>query len=337
MNHQKIYHWLHFLKYLNITKSFNFIKLLISYILSIFKINNTKKRNLPFFVSIEPVDFCNLRCPECYTGKNFFTEQKKILDFQNYIKIINELKNTLLHVILYFQGEPLLHPLLPEMIRYAHKAKIYTSLSTNAQLMNEKMAEKLVLSGLDKLIVSLDGTTQEVYETYRKEGNIKKVIEAVKILIQKKKELQSFTPMIEIQFLVLGTNEFQMKEMKKLAKELKVDRLVFKTAQLHNFENGHPLMPQQLRYSRYKLNKNGKYQLKYAQPNRCWRLWSGAVVNVNGDVLPCCFDKSGKYSFGNVFQESFYQSWHSTEANNFRRNILHNRKQYEICLNCTSH
>lgn len=336
MNYQKIYHWLYSLKYLNITKSFNFIKLLISYILSIFKINNTKKRNLPFFVSIEPVDFCNLCCPECYTGKNFSSLKKHFLDFFQFKKIIDELESTLLHAMLYFQGEPLLHPSLPEMIRYAHEAKIYTSLSTNAQLINEKMAEKLVLSGLDKLIISLDGTTQEVYEIYRKGGNVSKVIKAVKTLTQKKRELKSLTPMIEIQFLVLRSNEFQMKDMKKLAKELKVDKLVFKTAQLHNFENGHPLMPHQSKYSRYKKNKNGKFQLKYAQPNRCWRLWSGAVVNVNGDVLPCCFDKSGKYSFGNVFQESFYQCWHSKKAFNFRENILKNRKQYEICLNCTS-
>ena len=136
--------------------------------------------------------------------------------------------------------------------------------------------------------------------------------------------------------LVLKTNENQLVEMKQLAKSLKVDRLTFKTAQLYEFENGNDLMPTKAKYSRYKKQASGKFVIKNAQPNKCWRLWSGAVINVHGEVLPCCFDKASEYSFGNMSKNSFYSCWHSKKASDFREKIHQNRKLFEICRNCTS-
>jgi len=222
------------------------------------------------------------------------------------------------------------------MINYAHRARLYTSTSTNAQFLTQSRAKELVLSGLDKLIISVDGSTQETYETYRIGGKLEKALNGIKYVVALKKEFKSVTPLVEVQFLVLKTNEHQMKEMKQLAKSLGADRLTFKTTQLYDFENGHKLMPATKKYSRYKQNKTGFYQLKAKQPNHCWRLWNGAVVNSNGEVLPCCFDKLSEFSFGNIANDSFINNWQNKKASGFRRKILQNRKQFEMCRNCTS-
>lgn len=323
-------------RYFTFQKTGNYFRLIISYFFSMVGIQPIRKR-MPFFISVEITNYCNLHCPECPVGKNeILTAKRKNLEINLYKTLIDQLKPTLAHIILYFQGEPFLNNKMAEFILIAHHAKIYTSTSTNGQLLHKDNVNKIVSSGLDKIIVSIDGTTQEVYETYRVGGNLNKAIQGIKELVVAKKELKSATPSIEIQFLVLKTNEHQMIEMKRLAKSLDVDKLTFKTAQLYDFEKGNDLMPIKNKYSRYKKSKDGTYRLKGNQPNRCWRMWSGAVVNVNGEVLPCCFDKKSENSFGNINENSFAECWHSKKASDFREKILQNRKQFDMCRNCTS-
>ena len=291
---------------------------------------------MPLFLSVEVTNYCNLHCPECPVGIRKIPKQEKAsFDFLLFKNLINELKPTLQHVILYFQGEPLINKELPKLIEYAHKANIYTSTSTNGQFLTNDDAKLLVLSGLDKLIVSVDGATQETYSAYRVGGSLEKTLDGIKYINYWKRELKSKTPLVEMQFLVLKTNEHQLKEMKQLAMNLKVNRLTFKTAQLVDFENGNELMPSIARYSRYKKGSDGKFNLKRTQSNHCWRLWSGAVVNVHGEVLPCCFDKGSEYSFGNINDKSFTEIWHGKNASGFREKILQNRKQFDMCRNCT--
>ena len=291
---------------------------------------------MPSFISVEPANFCQLQCPECPVGKvQNKKSEKRFFDILQFKNLIDTLKPTLCQVIFYFQGEPLLNKNLPEMIQYAHQAGIYTSTSTNAQTLNSETAKSLVKSGLDKLIVSIDGTTQETYSTYRQGGSLEKVLEGVKQVVKWRNELKSTTPLLEIQFLVLKSNEHEMEEMQQLSKMLGADKLIFKTAQLYDFENGHSLLTSIKKYARYEQRSDGKYYIKGAQPNRCWRLWRGAVITANGDILPCCFDKKSEFSFGNITNGSFSACWHGEKANEFRQKILQNRKQFAICRNCT--
>lgn len=321
-------------RYLSIYKIVNLIKLRISYLFS--RLGFQPIWNIyPHFISIETTNFCNLHCPECPVGsRNESKTTKSSFDFALYKRLITELKPSLQHVMLYFQGEPFLNTHLMEFIRHAHDANIYTSVSTNGQFLNEKTAKEIVMSGLDKLIVSMDGTTQEVYQTYRVGGSLLKAIDGVKYLVEWKKELKSKTPMIEIQFLVLKTNEHQMNDMRELSKSMKVDRLSFKSAQLYDFENGNELLTTKKNFSRYMETKEGTFIIKGQQPNRCWRLWSGAVINVTGEVLPCCFDKGSEYTFGNINDRSFSECWQGSKAHDFRQRIITNRKQFDMCRNC---
>lgn len=323
------------LSYLNRKKIYSFIWLNVSYLLSRIGIHYFPDVR-PWFVSVELAAFCNLRCPECPTGQRMLSRKgNDVFSEDLFRSFVDSNKEYLLHLILYFQGEPLLNKNLPKMIDYAHRAGIFTSISTNAQLINDQNAKTLVQSGLDKIIISIDGTTQEVYEQYRVGGKLEKAFDAIRSIIYQKKEHNSFSPVIELQMIVFSTNEHQIDEMRAIGKKLGVDRVVFKTAQLYDFENGHELLPSNDKYARYRKLSNGRLIIKNKLHNHCWRLWNGAVINVKGQVLPCCYDKDSEHSFGNIQDDDFNTIWQNKKASGFRASILQNRKQYAMCRNCT--
>ena len=221
------------------------------------------------------------------------------------------------------------------MVAYANEKNIFTITSTNAHFLSPEVARKTVLSGLDRLIISIDGTTQEVYEQYRKAGKLANVLEGTKNMVAARKSLGVSHPEIFFQFLVVKPNEHQMEEVKVLAKSLEVDGVLFKSAQVNDFENGNPLIPSLSRFSRYKEVGSGKFEIKNKLKNQCWKLWHGSVITWNGLVVPCCFDKDAKYVMGNLHEHSFKEIWSKNAFLSFRRQLVNNRKKIDICQNCT--
>ncbi len=294
------------------------------------------QKGYPIALSIEPTTSCNLRCPECPSGLRSFTRPTGMIKKELFTKLVDELSPTLTYLTFYFQGEPFLHPEFLTMVKYANDQGIYTATSTNAHYIDKSTAEKIILSGLNRVIISLDGTTQETYEQYRLGGNIAKVLEGTKNLIEAKRKLKSKATTIVFQYLVVKPNEHQIEEAKRLAQNLGVDEILFKTAQVYDYENGNELIPSTNKYSRYKKLPNGKYQLKRKSPiDNCWRMWQSAVITWDGDVVPCCFDKDSEHVMGNVQRESFGDIWHNTTYTNFRRTLLRGRENIKMCKNCT--
>lgn len=290
---------------------------------------------MPSSISIEPTTACNLGCPECPSGLKQFTRATGNLKLDLNRKVIDELGPYLSFVNFYFQGEPFINPDFLKLVNYASQKGIYTGTSTNAHFISEDIAKKTVQSGLDRLIISIDGTTQEVYEQYRIHGSLDKVLEGTKNIVKWKKELNSSTPHIIFQFLVVKPNEHQVEDAVKLAEEMNVDEIKFKTAQVYNFKNGNPLIPDQEEYSRYKKKKDGTYVLKNKMSNHCWRMWSGSVITWDGKIVPCCFDKDASHQLGSMSKQSFASIWKSKQYTHFRKSILSNRKEIDICKNCS--
>jgi radical SAM protein with 4Fe4S-binding SPASM domain len=250
-------------------------------------------------------------------------------------KIINQLQDKLIYLTFYFQGEPYLNPEFLKMVNIAHTRKVFTSTSTNAHYLNDANAKATIESGLDRLIISIDGTTQETYEQYRVGGDLSKVIEGTKNIIKWKRQLRSKTPHIIFQFLVVKPNEHQLEEVKQLANELGVDEVKFKTAQVYDYENGNPLIPDNEQYARYKKGIDGKWRIKNELLNQCWRMWSSCVITWDGKIVPCCFDKDAKYQLGSLQLNSFSEIWNSKPYNEFRKSVLRSRKEIDICSNCS--
>lgn len=326
--------YLNILSKLTVRRAFNLFQLRWSYYLS-----RISKRGViagkPFSLSIEPTTACNLGCPECPSGLKQFTRPTGKLDLQLHRSMLDQVQNTVFYVNYYFQGEPFLHPQFLELISDAKKRKVYTSTSTNAHFINEQKATEIVQSGLDRLIISIDGLTQETYENYRVHGELNKVIEGTKYLIEAKKKLNSSTPHLIFQFLAVKQNEHEIEDVFKLGKEMGIDEVRIKTAQLYNYKNGNPLMPDNEKYSRYKLQKDGTYRIKHDLGNHCWRMWSSSVLTWDGKVVPCCFDKDAKHVLGSLEDKTFSQVWNGKQYTSFRKAVLTQRNQIDICTNCS--
>jgi radical SAM protein with 4Fe4S-binding SPASM domain len=221
------------------------------------------------------------------------------------------------------------------MVAYARSKKMYVATSTNAHYLTPENATKIVDSKLSRLIISIDGTSQETYQQYRIGGSLQKVIQGIHNIVQEKQRRKVRYPHVILQFIVFKHNEHQIHEIKQLAKTWQVDELQLKTAQVYNYEQGSSLIPESEEYRRYTQNKEGKFVIKNKLLNHCWKLWHSCVFTWDGKVLPCCFDKDAQYEMGNIKEHSFKDIWKNTKYQQFRQQILKGRANIEMCKNCT--
>ncbi|MFO7867951.1 MAG: radical SAM/SPASM domain-containing protein [Bacteroidales bacterium] len=290
----------------------------------------------PAFISIEPTNTCNLHCPECPTGNKTSTVPKGIMNNTTYNKIISETHKHCWFINLYFQGEPFLNPNIYSFISQAHTHRIISSTSTNAHYITSENAEKIVDSGLTKIIVSLDGYNQETYEKYRKGGSFEKAVNGIKALSHAKDKAHSLYPIIEVQCLLFKHTEQHMSEIKSIGYKNGADIVLFKTAQFYNKENI-SLLPRQKSHSRYIYNSEKEtLELRKKPRNRCWRMWSSVVFTWNGTVLPCCFDKNHSHAYGNIHTHTISDILCSEKAQSFKKQVHTKRTVFDICRNCTS-
>ncbi len=301
-----------------------------SYILSLI-IRKAVYWGSPPIIMIEPTNICNLKCPLCPSGNGTLQRAKGYMDFSVFKKIIDEIHKTAFMVVLWNQGEPYLNNDFNKMVKYASQKKLFTLVSTNANLKYDP--EEIIRSGLDSMIISLDGTTQETYNKYRINGELDKVLGNVRRIVAARKKLKRKNPLLRWQFLVMKHNEHELDRIKAISSQIGVDVLELKSIQIYHKDDIKNFLPQNPRYRRYKV-KGDDFELKYGIRNRCRRIWTNAVVNWNGDVAICCFDKDGEFQIGNVKEEKLVKIWKNKNIMKVRNQILQDRKQISICRNC---
>ncbi len=328
----------------------------MNYALSLFGIVHIS--HYPTFLTIEPANICQLACPQCPVGrakKHTTGDAGGSLHtpFPDYpLSLLAEGFRHAHTVQFYFQGEPLLNPRLPELIREVAQQGLYTIVSTNAQTLDRAMAKRLVVSGLHRIIISMDGLSQSSYEAYRKGGRVEKARAAIRYLreerdiARRQRLISGDYPIIELQCLLLRSNEREQALMRKTYRLLGADRLTFKTAQFYDYQYGNPLMPARDRDRRYEHCADGTYRMKRHPLRRlwqaltgispCYRLWAGCVLTTDGNVLPCCYDKQHTHAYGNIHTASLATIFQSKQANTFRRKAI--RAPFpqapEMCQNC---
>ena len=326
--------WKSVLKTLSIKRLANAVQVLISLGLSRI-LGKSINYGVPFILNIEPTVKCNLACPQCLTGSGKTRRNESFLDFALYNQIIDELGGKIWYLLLYNQGEPFLHQNFIGLIKKAKSKNIYVTTSTNGHFFSDEIfVKEFIKSGIDSVFISLDGADQQTYEKYRSHGNFSKVITGIKQLVQIRQELESRSPLIFIQFLVMKHNEHQIGEIKKLVNKLGVDRLLFKTVQVDSKAAAQRFLPKNNSYSRYPGKTNNLNRAK--QINFCPRLWYSSVLLSDGRVVPCCFDKNGDYALGILNNSTtFKQIWKSNEYRKFRNKIIKKANNISICQNCS--
>ena len=278
------------------------------------RLGSTHPKAMPYEWEIDSTNICQLHCPLCHTGIGNINRVKGFMPFETFKKTIDEIKEHTIWLSLYSWGEPFLHREIAKFIRYAHDSNIavIASSNMNAHLSPEK-AEEIVRSGLDALIISIDGTTQEVYEKYRVGGQLKNVLANVKLLAEKKRELGSRTPLLEWQFIIMRHNEHQKAEARQMAKDLGVDLITFKKVDFPHGIYDEALLEQFLPANRAADVQAFDKPYNEGADSKCWRLWCSGVVNWDGGYAPCCYLTDAKDDFGNVNDQSVKQIWNSPQ------------------------
>ena len=321
------------LKYFTLRRLWNVTKIVSSFLVSR-GIRKPVVWGMPVSYSIEPTNHCNLKCPECPSGLGTLTRPLGLLRFDNFKKIIDEIKSTGFYVQLFFQGEPFINKQLGQMISYAQKSNVYISISTNGHFINEENVDNVLENAPDKLIYSVDGMDEASYQNYRVGGTYKQADIGLRTLINRKKELGLKKPFVEFQFIVMKQNEHQLDDVLRYGKEVGVDKVVFKTMQISSYDNALKFLPSNKKFRRYALD-NQSFKIKNGIKNHCFALWRTSVITWDGKVVPCCFDKNAQFEFGIVNGRSFKDIWKSNEYQDFRTKVLTDRKSVDMCMNCT--
>lgn len=287
----------------------------------------------PFSLHLETAAVCNLKCPECAAGRGQTRRHQKFMPPQLLNALLKLHQKHAFYCNLYFQGEPFLHPRIFSLIQAATQQNYYTVISTNGHFLHKKNCYKILESGLSRLIISLDGTTKESYQQYRKAGDFEKVINGISQLTALKQEKKTSKPYVVIQFLVNKTNEHQTKEMIDLARKLGADQLQFKSMQIDTAEGMEKFRPTQQAFNRYGSKAATEKQRETRQA--CFRLWSHAVYTSDGTMVPCCYDKIPQYGIAES-SNGPVNLWKSPQMQEFRRKLWDQENRPAICSNCGS-
>lgn len=320
------------LKCLTLKRVWNAFINLLSFIISGFSKKNVVW-GYPPIVNIEPTNICNLRCPLCITGSMSMERPYGRMSFDHFKTFLDQVADKIIYITLYHQGEPYLNKSFNDMVAYAKSKGVYVTTSTNAHFFTPELADKVVESKLDSMIISLDGVTQETYAKYRVLGQLDKVLDGIRNLVTAKKKAKSKVPYLFLQFLVMKHNEHEIPAVKKLAKELGVDRLLIKTTQVMTLEEAKEWLPENEKYRRYELTEDA-FKVKQGQ-GVCPRVWLTTLIDWNGQVVPCCFDKNGEHALGDLADgQTFAEIWRNEKYSDFRHRMLTNRNSIDICRNC---
>lgn len=284
------------------------------------RIKKVKLSSHPFILHIELTNVCNLKCPYCLTGNDTNYQQKGFMSFESYKKIIDDLKDYLILVRLDGLGESFLNKSFFDMVEYASKNNIITSVSSNFVTLSKEDTEKLIDVGLDYLIIGLDGATEEAYQKVRPGGKLETVIQNTKFLVDKKKMRNSKIPYIETQYITFQENSHEVEQVKNLSVSLGANRHLIKDLRD---------LP-----SNIAINKSHKTK-------SCYWLWYVVNITWQGDLKACCLaGLASDFSFGNILSNNISDEWNNTTMQDIRKlfiekdaKIMEDMKGC-ICLDC---
>jgi radical SAM protein with 4Fe4S-binding SPASM domain len=284
---------------------------------------------LPPAINVELSSRCNLSCPECVTGAGLLRRDSEFIDYSLAGKIAAQLSDKTLSAWLYFQGEPMLHPRFFEIVNLFRK--MGPVISTNGHFLDEANCRMLADSALKKIIIPYDGATPAIYNVYRIGGDHPLVSDGIRRLARTIKARSSKVK-IELQFLLHRYNEHEVREAAIFARSVKAV-IRIKSMQVLCDEKAGDWMPSDMKRTRY-IKSDGIWKSVRSPSRGCLRMWSAAIVTVDGDVVPCCFDKYAGHAMGNINDQTFNDIWNGEKYKSFRDSVIRSRASVDICSKC---
>lgn len=306
----------------------------------------------PVRVACEVTFACNARCMHCYAS---YPRKSDELSTAEWKEVIDQIHNMNVFSVSFTGGEPLLRDDLEKIISYAHKKKMRTHMATNGILLTRDRIEKLRKAGIGTILVSLDGPSPEIHDTFRGvEGLFEKVVTAIKYLIKEGIDTGILTTISKlnlkkipehIDFVnALGVSRLALmrfinsgramenKELKPTPQEYieLLSQIYEKEKQLKTTSILYPDLPalfysKSIGLDRYEeLKINGEVELCGAGITSC-------AISPTGDVKPC--DVSGDVKLGNVRSEPLKYIWDNADIFKKLRKIR--KRDQKSCNLCT--
>jgi radical SAM protein with 4Fe4S-binding SPASM domain len=281
---------------------------------------------------IEAGAICNLSCPFCPTGNGELTLSKEFLGLEDFKLMLDALGPGLRRLMLYNWGESLLNHEIYDMFAEASRRGVATIISTNFSLpaphFSRERAERLVRSGLGELQVSFGGVSQETYELYRVGGNLERVIENIRLVLDAKRRLALDKPEVVWLFHVHKQNQKDVPRAKELAAELGIPirfkTLVFPDAVKDDWAVPSPAARPTAR--RAAPAAASETPQTVVRGKLCLQTRDTPIVHSDGTVLPCCVVNNPEYSLGNILSESLDEIWNKPLIAAMRRYLRTGRR-----------
>jgi MoaA/NifB/PqqE/SkfB family radical SAM enzyme len=300
----------------------------------------------PTILQLEPTSFCNLRCRVCPVGIGLDRPSGN-MDMEMFRRLVDEIGKYLLVMMFWDWGEPFLNPDAFEMIQYARRAGIKVVCSTNGHVFaNRDNARKLIGAGLDVLVVSLDGITQETYQTYRTRGNLETVLEGIRNVVSEKRLSGSPLPIVNLRFIVMKHSEHQIQHIESYARSLGVDVLTLRKfhfvpgtetwmskSDAEHVTGSEQLIPSDARYQLPALPDGEPVRLT---KNPCKNLWNCPSIHWNGTVCSCFMDYNEKRPLGSLKTQSLREIWYGSPYAQLRRAFRRSWQDLAPCGKCAS-
>lgn len=309
------------------------------------KLKPPRPWGLPTHLQIEPSSLCNLRCPACrvVTGLG---RKGGLMELELFKRIVDQACGSVFLISLWGWGEPLVNPDICDMVAYAKSKGIRVICSTNGHLLaKEGQAERLVASGLDVLIVAVDGTTQDTYALYRRPGELANVLEGIRAVADEKRTRNSPTPRLNVRMVVMRQNEHEVPSMIELAMSCGADMLSLKTMnplssnpysldRTPECDREDRFVPRNPRYRRFSYAGDGMTRVRLKR-NPCKRLWNNPKILDDGSVCTCTCDVAGKFPLGNMHRQSLKEVWTSVPYRRKRSAFRRDWESLQPCCTCT--
>lgn len=273
-----------------------------------------EKLQFPNHLDIELTNYCQLKCVMC--PRKYMTRKQGFMSWELFKKIIDEAKGKTKTCYLHQFGESLLHPEIFKMIKYANKAGLWTSLSTNGVTLSKLISKRLFEAGLSHMFLSLDSLNPRVLEGIRVGIDGEKAIKRINNCIKIRRNTSANTK-LEIQMIEMEENVNERDAYEKKYKPLMagIGKVSFKS------------------YCMYAGNvPNKSSKLKELKLFKCTMFNYSVTIQWNGDIVVCCMDYDGVTKFGNVNNMGIREIWDSPEYRQFR--LAHKRRDLSKLVFC---
>lgn len=287
----------------------------------------------PFVLQIFPVYACNFKCGYCIfsvdKAKRHFISDKTVMDFDLYKKCIDDIARFPNKVkVLRFVGigEPLLHKNIADMVKYAALKDVanIVEILTNASLLTPQLSDSLISSGLSRLVVSLQGTSNDKYqEICGKNIGFDNLIENLRYFFKNKGNAQVYIKIIDCALDGKDDEQKFYDIFGDICDTIAIEHAV----PIHsgvNYENV--------------LKENDKAVTQFGLPvsdvHICPQPFFHMQINPDGKIVPCySFEYPG--IMGDCNNQSVDKIWNGRQFQQFRRTMLNGAKNVcDVCANC---